>query len=178
MSGDQLECTLTIGAPYPTPLPAGAESAQWRLSEDGVELVLLLPHPTDGEVESIRAGRARFALVAGDHALILAYKFGQMAWSDAPWQACRQTDGTSGLADVPAGQLAVTVIVVDSATGIVRALRVTVWDSRFAGEVREAIRRQNLNRATERDGAAEIAAFYARHPTPRHLARAAGAETI
>lgn len=151
-----------------------AAGAQWRLSEDGVELNLFLADPTAQEIKAVQTGRARFALTAGDHALILAHQFSPMPWSDSPWQACRQNDVTTGIAAVPPGQhLAVTVIIVDSTTGLIAAVRLTSWIAEFATAVSDAIRRQNRNRSTDREGAAEIDAWYRRYPTTKELVRAA-----
>ncbi len=81
--------------PSRTSWPDGV--CQWRLSPNGVELVLFYGSPTSDEVHAIGKGKTRFGLLAGEHSLILAHKFGPLPWSDTPWQACRQTD-TAGLA--------------------------------------------------------------------------------
>lgn len=147
-----------------------SDGFQWSLSEDGAELFVFVDAPTTDEVESVRTGSGRFALIAGDHALILAHRFGTMPWSDAPWQACRQIDRTAGLIDVPPGQrLPVLVLLVDSTTGILRAIRLGTWDAAFAVAVSAAIRRQLRNQSTNEQGAAEIAAWYREYPTPEAL---------
>ncbi len=161
--------TYAVGQPYNAEARGvwPAAGAQWRLSEDGVELVLFLADPAASEVEAVTKGRAKFALVAGEHALILAYRFAPMPWSDAPWQACRQRDLTAGIN--PGKDQAVVVILVDSSTGVVRALRMTAWNAEFAGAVARAIGRQLRNRSTDAQGAAEIEAWYRRYPDSKTL---------
>jgi len=147
---------------------------RWTLSEDGVSLVLFFAAPTDVEVTAVRTGAARFALLAGEHALILAHRFTPLRWSDSPWQAVRQTNATAGLALVgPDGRLIVTVYLVDANTGITAAIRVTTWSARFVEAVRTAIRTQSLNRSTEAQGATEIDAWYRRYSTTDQLVAAA-----
>lgn len=160
-----------VGKPYNPDMPLWpGNRAEWRLSEDGVELLLFMAGPTDEEVEDVRAGRSKFALVAGEHALVLAYRFGSQPWSDAPWQACRQTDLTAGLIDGPTGQhLTLMVYLIDSTNGILKAIRMTTWNGDFAGVVSRAIRRQLRNQSTDEQGAAEIAAWYQRYPTTKKL---------
>lgn len=144
--------------------------AEWRLSEDGVELLLCMADPTAAEIDAVRTGRSRFALVAGEHALVLAYRFGTQPWSDTPWQACRQTDLTAGLIDVPAGQhLALKVFLVDSTTGILQAIRMTTWTADFAAAVNRAILRQLRNRSNDEQGGAEIDEWYRRYPATKKL---------
>ena len=163
--------TYTVGKPYNPDFPKWpVNRAEWRLSEDGVELLLCMADPTEEEVQDVRTGRSKFALVSGEHALILAYRFGSQPWSDTPWQATRQTDLTAGLVDVPAGQrLLLTIVLVDSTTGILRAIRTTTWNADFAGAVSRAILRQLRNRSADAQGAAEIAAWYRRYPTTKKL---------
>jgi hypothetical protein len=163
--------TYAVGKPYNSVVSGWAENAaEWRLSEDGVQLVLFMADPTAEEVEAVRNGRSKFALTTGEHALILAYRFATQPWSDAPWQACRQTDLTAGLVAVPSGQhLRLMVILVDSATGIVRAVRMTSWNAEFTAAVRSAIGKQLRNRSTDGQGAAEIRAWYHRYPTTKKL---------
>lgn len=165
--------TYSVGEPYNPQARGGwpAAGAQWRLSEDGVELALFLVDPAASEVEAVAKGRPKFALMGGEHALILAYRFSPMPWSDAPWQACRQHDLTAGVgAGIRPGKgQAVVVILVDSSTGVVRALRMTAWNAEFAGAVSLAIGRQLRNRSTDAQGAAEIDAWYRRYPNSKTL---------
>lgn len=154
--------------------PWPAEAAQWRLCEDGVELVIFYANPTAAEVRAVKSGVAGFALLASDAALILAHRFHPLPWSDTPWQACRQTDLTAGLIDVEPGEhLVVRVILVDSTTGLIRAIRMTSWPEEFASAVRAAIGRQLRSRATDAQGGAQIAAWYQAYPTTTALVDAA-----
>ncbi|WP_433678724.1 hypothetical protein [Nocardia sp. CA-119907] len=134
--------------------------------------------PTDTEVIAVKKGATRFALLAGQHALILAHRFDPMPWSDAPWQVVRQTNATAGLPLIGAdGRLRVTVFLVDANTGIIAAIRGTTWTARFVEAVRAAIRTQSLNHSTEAQGAAEINAWYQRYPTSDKLVAAADINT-
>jgi hypothetical protein len=148
------------------------EQLVWRLSDTAVELVMFLRSPTPTEVEAVRTGAARFALLSGEHSLLLASRFDSLPWSDSPWQACRQLDVATGLPLVgDRGHLVVSVILVDTATGIVRVLRQTTWPARFVEGVRAAMRKQARNASTDAQGSAEIDAWYSRYPTTDELVR-------
>jgi len=147
----------------------------WRLTPSGVELLLAFSRPTSKEIQDVKTGRAQFALLAGEHVLLMAHRFGMMPWSDAPWQASleRAAGREPGLIDVPEGQrLMVHVVLVDADNGLVRVLRTTSWDRAFVEAVRAAIERQLT--ATSPDRAqAEIQAWYGRYPETPDLVAAA-----
>lgn len=162
-----------VGKPYRpnrTTWPDG--HMQWRLTDAGVELLLFLGSPATSEITAVRTGRAQFALIAGQHALLLAHRFEPgLPWSDAPWQACRQ-DVPVGLPLIgEIGHLLLTVMLIDAHTGIVRAIRQTSWSARFVEAVRAAMRTQSLNRSTDDQGTAEINAWYSRYPNTEDLVR-------
>ncbi|MFD4406703.1 hypothetical protein ACFWPH_28470 [Nocardia sp. NPDC058499] len=167
--------TFTVGKPYNprvTTWPDGV--AQWRLTDDGVELAIFYGTPTADEIEAVRKGNARFALLAGQHALILGHRLEPLAWADTPWQVVRQTDAPAGLPlPGPGTKLMVHVVLVDSRTGILVAQRVITWPGRFVEAVRKAIRTQSLNKSTVAQGDQEINAWYQRYPTTEQLIAAA-----
>lgn len=163
--------TYAVDKPYnprKTTWPDGL--MQWRLTETGVMLVLFLGAPTAREIEAVKSSPAQFALVAGQHALLLAHRFEPgLPWSDAPWQACRQ-DAPVGLPPIgQTGHLRVSVLLVDANTGIVKAIRQTSWPARFVEAVRAAMRTQALNRSTDAQGQAEIAGWYRRYRDSEEL---------
>lgn len=134
----------------------------------GVELLLTFPRPSSEEINAVRSGEAKFALIAADHALMLCHRFGAQPWQDAPWQAVRQAmgDRAVGLAEgAPDQHLVVQVVLVDGATGIVRALRAVTWPPEFVAAVRTAIERQQAAGGTDQDGERQIAEWYRQYPT-------------
>lgn len=152
----------------------------WTLSPVGVELLVTYGSPTLAEIHAVKSGSAQFALVSGDHALILAHRLGTQPWSDSPWQAVRQVPPAPvpGLVEVPEGQhLSVHVVLVDAGTGVVRALRLTTWEHGFAGAVRAAIGRQLAGTTSVEAGQREIDAWYARFPSTDALVAAAEVST-
>lgn len=163
---------IAVGQLYNPRRTRWPETQQWRLSEDAAELVMFYPSPTEREIEAVRTGRARFALLAGEHALALASKFGDLRWSDAFWQSACQTDTTAGLRS---GM--VQVILVDANTGVVKVIRITTWSAQFAQAVRLAIRTQHMNMSTREQGDAEIDAWLAKYPKTVDMVRDAHYKT-
>jgi hypothetical protein len=167
---------LAVGQPYsPTGRTYPDGTMRWSFTPSGVELLLAFSHPTSKEIQDVRTGAAQFALLAGDHVLLMAHRFGTMPWSDAPWEvAAQRAEGREpGLADVPEGQsLLVQVVLVDADTGLVRVLRSTTWSREFVEAVRAAIERQ-LTMASADRAQVEIQALYARYPDTPSLVAAA-----
>jgi len=167
-----------VGELYKADRTAWPESPRLSLSQDEVELALFYQDPTPQEINDVRSGSARFALLHGDHALILAFRFGRQPWSDVPWQAAGQTHPAVGLVESePDGHLLVRVALVDATNGIVKALRVTSWGPAFAAEVRAAIAAQLRHGSTAAQGQAEVDGWYRRYRNTSALVQAAQATT-
>lgn len=144
--------------------------AQWVLTDCGIQLALFYRSPFAAETDAVRRGQPGFALVAGEHALLLGYRFTPgIPWSPAPWQACGQPLPVGVPMVWEDGFLPVLVILVDSTTGLVRALRQTRWSNDFLEHVRAAVRTQVLNGSTDQQGIDEIHAWYQRNPTAEGL---------
>jgi hypothetical protein len=163
---------VRVGALYhPNKTNWGDDDRQeWCFSPDGVELLLVYPNVSRHEIREVNQGQAQFALLAGDHALMMAHRFGELPWSDAPWQAVRQQQRTS--VGLPIAVVVITVLV-EANTGVVRACRATTWDSVFTAAVRAAIRAQVHNRSTDADGLQEITMWQALYRTSDELVDAA-----
>lgn len=149
------------------------ERMEWTLSPQGVELLLTYSHPSDAEVDAVRRGPARFALLAGDGALILAHRFEPLPWADTPWQASRQRLPVGVEAAGDGERLIVSIVLVDAATGVIKAVRVVTWPERFATAMAHAVLRQAQTAAPDEVGAREIEAWYRRYPSTPELVRAA-----
>lgn len=165
--------TLTVGQRYPTEQTVFPDNTPlWVLSEQVVELVIFLAHPNARERTEFQQGRVKFALVSGDHALVLAVKLGAMPWWDAPWQAARQTVVAPALPDAaPTEHLGVAMVMVNSRTGIIEEMRLTSWPGRFVSAVRNAAAVQLAHRSDNRAGEIEVRTWHSRYSTSTSLVR-------
>lgn len=136
--------TYRVGQLYHPGVRQWPETGQLRITPDGVQLALFMAAIADWEIAELRTGTAEFAWVDGEHAAILAYRFGgaQRAWSDCPYHPGR--DPGAGL---PAGaggdgtHLLVHVVLVDADTGLIVAMRQVTWPPGFARRVAETVER-------------------------------------
>lgn len=116
---------LEVGEPYIQGRTHWPETVDVNALSSGLEVRIFLRGPTADEIAAIRKGAASAALYARDGLLLLAFRFGDMPWMDASldhlrtpeshrWQEPALAEGVRLLA---------TVLLVDAATGILRAIR-------------------------------------------------------
>jgi hypothetical protein len=148
---------IEVGKLYNPTRTVWPEGPHLRLARQGIEFVLFINRPTSAEVREYRQGPAQWAWVSGKHVGVLCYRFGTEPWSDAPYQAHRETAADRG---TPPGNL-VHFILVDASTGIVRAQRLLAWSPEFLDAVLADVAAQLAAPLDIQAAAAEMQQFYA-----------------
>jgi hypothetical protein len=134
-----------VGQPYNQNRQQWPEVIQYNYRGGEHELVLFLNSPTADEIRDVAKGEARFALYAKDSQIVLLFKFGDsIAWSDAPYTYHRiPADQQQRAPEITAKDFVLLhVILVDAATGIIKALRVIGMQPPFAQALHRAINTQ------------------------------------
>lgn len=169
--------TLSVGQPYAPGVSRYPECTQYNFRAGAHELILFYGSPSKGEVYAARKGTAEFALaLPSPQVIILAHRFGDdLPWSDSPysWHLVPERERDLPSADLEQSMRAqLRVVLVDAATGIVRALRLLTLSPAFTRALHAAIREQAALPFDGYDRALREA--YARHPSTDSLvARAA-----
>lgn len=116
---------LRVGHLYDPERASWPEGTQYAFRGGAHELLLFFRGPTAAEVEAVRRGRARFALYAQGDLLVLCSKFGDQPWADAPFSWHLLPEGErEGPPELTGDErIALQIILVDAATGIVHVLR-------------------------------------------------------
>lgn len=164
---------LAIGRPYDPTRSHYPQTEQLRVSDTICELVRFWPSPTWDEITQHQHGEATFALVdEAPDLLLLAHRFGSLEWSDTPFQAHRMTSAPTGVPDVAPGEsLTLTTVLVDSETGIIRALRLDALSSAFSTALAEAVAAQLAAPFDDRAAALKQRRLYDRYATPEEMVR-------
>jgi hypothetical protein len=95
------------------------------IDDSGLFIRVAYANPTDKEIKNFKEGAAVFGIVAIDQVIFILCKFGELSWMDAPYNIHLSLPDV----DVPMASfkedtgLAMTVVLVDANTGIVKALR-------------------------------------------------------
>lgn len=137
-----------------------------RITHAGIHLVLIVAGPTAAEVEAVRTGEPRFAWVDASNVAVLAWTFGEaIPWTDVPYSPHLENSGdVPGIGETPGSPAAVTVVLVDADTGVVRAVRNTSWSPEFSAVVRDSIARMAAAPVDMNAIDAAMAALYVTYP--------------
>ena len=126
---------FAVGKPAPW-LNLSKEGAYFDLDGSGFLLVYNYNSPTPGEIAAFQAGTAcefRFVRVGG--VLFVLSKLGSLPWNDSPFAL--QLARNPSLPDVPEGKgYAVTMVLLDNKTQIVRGLRLVGLGTQFSKKLR------------------------------------------
>ena len=136
-----------VGQPYISGRTEWAEGAGHCYAADGHVLSIFMRSPDRRKVEAVRRSRCQYALVSGPGIFFLMYRFARaIGWSGAPyWGALLPNEERSVPAEGwPEGGAFLQVVLVNAATGLIRAQRATTLPPYFACELHEAIQRQAM----------------------------------
>lgn len=132
---------LEVGAIIPE-LKNIPEGVRFTMSDSGAELLLCFNHPLRYEINEIKSGKARFGMFVTEDVIFILSKFGDMEWMDAPFHVAL-TRNLTKLQDVEPGQgYGCTIIMVDTSTGEIKALRLVGFNTEFSRKLKTNIERQ------------------------------------
>lgn len=155
------------------------EGHNLRLSTAGAELVLFLLRPTSREVQEIRRGTAAYALVTGRRVAVLAFRYGSLPWSDQPYEVWRERDDERGeLPGEPGQRLLLHTVLVDAATGIIRAQRAATMSPEMSDRLRGMVCAQLAIPHDRAEALSELASLYGQYPSSDAFAAAAAVRCL
>ena len=115
------------------------EKIVYRLDKDGHGLVIIKAGIAGQEVENMEHGSVKLGLYIDGPIIFLLFKFGTSSWNDAPysWHTVPRDLRAYPVEVADAGTLTVTLV--DSEDGLVRAVRTVALTPEFADTLNEAI---------------------------------------
>jgi hypothetical protein len=118
-----------------------AESIKFDFQQSGPVMIIFFERPTDKEIESIRAGKLEFAFYEKDEIIFILSKFQGIEWMDAPYtvhlsKPFEFQEMQEGLG------FGLQIILVDAATGIIKAMRYVGLSTQFSIKLKKAIEAQ------------------------------------
>src|SRR5262249_3425169 len=130
----EVMCRIQVGKPLVAGRTHWLEAGEFNVYNNGLELRLFFPHPTEAEIRGVKQAACQFALFVAGDVLFFLYRFAGLPWSDAPYSwhlvpsdrrvlpAMQDTGGTRGL---------LQIILTDAETGIVQVLRAVTLSLEF-----------------------------------------------
>jgi len=135
---------LAIGQPYDPSIRKWPQGCHYNYDSSGHWLHYLFRNPSEVERSSIQAGQAQFGLYIHGPVIFLLHKFGDLLWNDAPYNWWRVSQESRDIPEVSDEIHALLrVVMVDTATGLVAALRALTFSAPFTRRLHEAIRSQS-----------------------------------
>lgn len=118
---------IEVGKLYNPNRKVWPETTQYNFRDGGHELVLFYRRPTASEIQAVRTGKAEFALAVYESVLFFLSNFGGADhWDDAPFSIHLVPEAQRTIPPPPATpetRALLSVILVDAASGLVRAMR-------------------------------------------------------
>ena len=135
----------TVGEPYNPQVPRWPELAEYIFGNGQHELVLFLENPDQDEIDSVNSGPSHLAMVFMESVIFLLYSFDP----DIPWGESAYSIHLVPEADrqLPPESIAETestlnVVLVDAASGIIKAMRTVTLSPDFTGTLHQTVREQ------------------------------------
>jgi len=139
---------VAIGKPLfenRTELP---EAVEYNYQSGDHTLLLSMKNLHPKEIEAVREAEAEFGLYCENSVIFLLYRFGDaLPWSDSAfswWNVAEEDRRIPSPTENPATRILLKIILVEAATGIVKAIRVTTLSPNFTEKLHDAIRFQAM----------------------------------
>lgn len=132
---------LEVGKVMPE-LKGTPEGVRFAMTDSGGELLICFKRPTLNEIEQIREGKAQFGIFVPEGVIFILSKFGDLEWMDAPFHVAL-TRGLTTLREVGPGKgYGCTIILADTVSGEVKALRYVSFNTEFSRRLKSNIEQQ------------------------------------
>jgi hypothetical protein len=146
----------------------------------GPVLVFAFKNPSDEEILATRKGQVELALYDDPPVLFILHRIeGLEDWSDCPFSVRLCKDEIDLSLPIEEGKgLGLQIVLVESATGIVKALRLVGTSTEFARELRAAMVKQTIMPFSPDEYDRAIAEVYTMYTSDQLLKKAMARHTI
>ena len=121
------------------------EGVLFNVTNTGLQLEVYFNNPTENEINNFKSKSPyKFGLFKKDGILFFLSKFGNLNWMDAPYSVglCKDMDSIVLQELPPTGGYALTVVLVNAATGVLVTGRVIGLQHRFSKVLKDAFDKQ------------------------------------
>lgn len=119
------------------------EAIEYNYQAGDHTLLLSMKNLHPKEIEAVRRDEAEFGLYFKDSIIFLLYRFGEvLPWSDSAfswWNVSEEDRRIPAPQENPHERILLKIILVEAATGIVKAIRVTTFSPDFTEKLHDAI---------------------------------------
>ncbi len=131
------------------------EAIEYNYQAGDHTLLLSMKNLHLSEIKAVREEPAEFGLYCEDGIIFLLYRFGEiLPWSDSAfswWNVAEEDRRIPAPQANPAERILLKIILVEAATGVVKAIRVTTFSPEFTERLQRAIRGQAAGKELSRE---------------------------
>lgn len=126
---------LEVGKPFPGGKGSN-ESVIFEMDDSGATLLVLFDGPTEDEITQFKQGSSfEIRFTSFGSVMMLTAKIGDLSWMDAPYNPHLSLGLTKFTIPEEKEGLALTLVLVDTRTGIVKSLRVLGLSNEFTRKI-------------------------------------------
>jgi len=133
---------IAIGERFDPYVETFPEGCHYNYDISGHWIYYLYQNPTEEEISSIQSGEIDFGLYVRGPILFLLHKFGDMNWNDSSYSWWLVSDEFRAIPDRTEGHASIKTILIDSETGLVKAMRACTLSQEFTVYLHDTIRMQ------------------------------------
>ena len=157
------------------------EAIEYNYQSGDHTLLLSMKNLHPMEIEAVRESEAEFGLYCENSIVFLLYRFGEvLPWSDSAfswWNVAEEDRRIPSPPENPATRILLKIILIEAATGIVKAIRVTTLSPAFTEKLHDAIREQATGEEFSRAEFVARSLLVYENQTPAELAAKAVVKT-
>lgn len=157
------------------------EAIEYNYQSGDHTLLLSMKNLHREEIEAVREAEAEFGLYCENGIVFLLYHFGtSLPWSDSAfswWNVAEEDRRIPAPPENPAERILLKIILVEAATGIVKAIRVMTLSPAFTEKLHDAIREQATGEPFSRNEFVARSLCVYENKTPSELAARAIVKT-
>lgn len=146
---------VAIGKPLFEERAELPEAIEYNYQAGDHTLLLSMKNLHPKEIEAVREAEAEFGLYCENGIVFLLYRFGEiLPWSDSAfswWNVAEEDRQIPAPQMNTAERILLKIILVEAATGIVKAIRVTTLSPAFTEKLHDAIHQQAKSKPFSRD---------------------------
>ncbi len=157
------------------------EAVEYSYQSGDHTLLLSMKNLHPQEIEAVREAEAEFGLYCENGVIFLLYRFGEaLPWADSAfswWNVSEEDRRIPAPQANPAERILLKIILIEAATGIVKAIRVTTLSPAFTEKLHDAIREQATGEPFSRNEFVARSLCVYENKTPSELAARAIVKT-
>lgn len=136
---------IAVGEPYDLSIKEWPEGSHYNYDSGGHWLHYFFRNPSEVERVSVQNRPAQFGLYIQGPVIFLLHKFGDMPWNDSPYSCWLVPEEHRKLPDINDQDHAfLRTVLIDTATGVVAALRALTVSVEFTRRLHEEIVLQSM----------------------------------